>query len=135
MSLSNDPCMFRPTLIDLNFIELHYYPFMISLDKCKGSYDDVDGSSMKIYVPNKTLVKHISCRGFSKHLSYHCFCVPNWVCKRPKAFSHAEDMKKSAGALQSTASPPVGPGQSPDGGPRGKAPGSSAYLGFENLLL
>ena len=44
-------------------------------------------------------------------------------------------MKKSAGGLQSTVNPPVGPGQSPGGGPRGKALGSSAYLGFENLLL
>ena len=38
-------------------------------------------------------------------LSYHSFCVQNWVCKRPKAFSHAEDMKKSAGGLQSNVSP------------------------------
>ena len=28
--------MVRPTLIDLNPIELKYYPFMISLDKCSG---------------------------------------------------------------------------------------------------
>ena len=53
---------------------------------------------------------------FPSTLTYHCFYVSNWVCKRPKAFSHAEDLKKSAGGLQSTASPPVGPGQSPSGG-------------------
>ena len=29
--------MVSPTLIDLNTIELRYYPFMISLDKCSGS--------------------------------------------------------------------------------------------------
>ena len=56
-------------------------------------------------------------------------------CKRLKAFSHAEDMKKSAGGLQSAVSLPVGLGQSRDGGTRGEAPGSSGYLGFENLLL
>ena len=28
--------MVRPTLIDLNPVELKYYPFMISLDKCNG---------------------------------------------------------------------------------------------------
>ena len=39
-------------------------------------------------------------------------------------------MKKSAGGLQSTVSPAVGPGQNLGGGTRGKAPGSSAYLGF-----
>ena len=36
---------------------------------------------------------------------------------------------------ESAVSPPVGPGQSPVGGPRSKALGSSVYLGFENLLL
>ena len=36
---------------------------------------------------------------FPSTLSYHCFCVPNWACKRPKAFSHAEDMEKLAGGL------------------------------------
>ena len=29
--------MVRPNLIDLNPIELKYYPFMISLGKCNGS--------------------------------------------------------------------------------------------------
>ena len=58
-----------------------------------------------------------------------------WVCKRPKAFSHLEDMKKSAEGLQNAVSHPIGPGKSPDGGPRRKAPGSSAYLGFENLKI
>ena len=33
MSLSNEPCMVRPTDIDLNPIDLNYYRFMISLDK------------------------------------------------------------------------------------------------------
>ena len=43
---------------------------------------------------------------FPSTLSYHRFCVPNWVCKRPGAFSHDEDMKKSAVGLQGTVSPP-----------------------------
>ena len=29
--------MVRPTLIDLNSVELKYQPFMISLNKCTGS--------------------------------------------------------------------------------------------------
>ena len=32
--LNDEPRLVRPTLIDLNPIELKYYPFMISLDKC-----------------------------------------------------------------------------------------------------
>ena len=36
LSFDDEPCMIRPTLIDLNPIELTYYPFMISLVKCNG---------------------------------------------------------------------------------------------------
>ena len=43
--------MVRPTLIDLNPIELKYYPFMISLDKCTGSCNVL---SAKICVPKET---------------------------------------------------------------------------------
>ena len=37
LSLNDQPCMVRAILIDLNPVELKYYPFMISLDKCSGS--------------------------------------------------------------------------------------------------
>ena len=33
LSLNDEPCMVRPTFIDLNPIELKCYQFMISLDK------------------------------------------------------------------------------------------------------
>ena len=42
--------MIRPTLIDLNSIELKYYPFMINLNKCNGSCNVL---SPKICVPKK----------------------------------------------------------------------------------
>ena len=37
MSWNDEPCMVRPTVIDLNPVELKDYPFMISVDKCSGS--------------------------------------------------------------------------------------------------
>ena len=37
VSLNDEPCMVRPTVIGLNPVELKYYPLMISLDKCNGS--------------------------------------------------------------------------------------------------
>ena len=43
--------MIRLTLIDLNPIDLEYYLFMISLDKCSGSCNVL---SPKICVPKKT---------------------------------------------------------------------------------
>ena len=50
LSFDDEPCMIIPTLIDLNPIELTYYPFMISLVKCNGR-----GNVLlpKIYVKNK----------------------------------------------------------------------------------
>ena len=47
--------MVRPTLIDLNPVELKYYPFMISLDKCSESCNVL---SPKICVPKET--KHLN---------------------------------------------------------------------------
>ena len=38
MFLNDEPCMIRPTIIDMNPNELRYYLFMISLNKCNGSY-------------------------------------------------------------------------------------------------
>ena len=51
MSLNSEPSMIKTTLIDLNPAKLNYYPFMISLDKCNGSYNAVDDLSTKIRVP------------------------------------------------------------------------------------
>ena len=51
LSFNDEPCIVRPTLVDLNPVELKYYPFMISLDKCNGSCNTL---SPKICVPKKT---------------------------------------------------------------------------------
>ena len=48
--LNDEPCMVRPTLIDENSVEPKYYPLMVSLDKCSGSYNVL---SPKICVPKK----------------------------------------------------------------------------------
>ena len=37
LSLNDEQCVVRPTLINMNPVELKYYPFMISLNKCAGS--------------------------------------------------------------------------------------------------
>ena len=35
--LNDETCMVRSTLIDMKQVELNYYPFMISLNKCTES--------------------------------------------------------------------------------------------------
>ena len=53
ISLNNQPCMTRPTLIDLNSHEDNHvlcdYPFMVNLDGCNGNCNP----SGRICVPNR----------------------------------------------------------------------------------
>ena len=49
--LNDEQFMARPTIIDLNHVELKYHPFMISLNKCTESPDVL---MLKIIVPKET---------------------------------------------------------------------------------
>ena len=53
VSMNNQPCMVRPTLVDLNPSELYYYPFTIIMDRCDGSCSTVKDPGGIICVPNK----------------------------------------------------------------------------------
>ena len=46
--------MARPTLLDLNPVELNYDPYMIIIDNCSGSCHTLDDSSANICVLNET---------------------------------------------------------------------------------
>ena len=46
--------MTRPFLINLNPMELKYYPFMISLDEYRGIYNAANDLSTKICAPSIT---------------------------------------------------------------------------------
>ena len=46
--------MVRPMLIDLNLDEIHYYPFMITINMCEGSCNTTVILLGKIYAPDKT---------------------------------------------------------------------------------
>ena len=49
--LNDEPHIFRLTVIDLNPVELQYYPFMMRLNKCTGSCNAL---SPKICFPKET---------------------------------------------------------------------------------
>ena len=82
MSLNNEPCMIRPTVIDLNPFELNYYQFMIILDKSNESCYAVDDLSTKKCVTSQTkdvIVKIYSLitrinevKTLLKHISWDC---------------------------------------------------------------
>ena len=97
MSLSNKPFMNLPALIDLNPIELNYYPFIISLDKYSETCNAIKDLSTKICVPSKAkyvnvmvfnmiarrkeakmLIKHISCVCKCKSNSSTCTSNQKW---------------------------------------------------------
>ena len=82
--LDDEPCMVRPTLIDMNSVELKYYPFIISLNKFTGSCNVL---SPKICVPKET--KDINVKAFNmmankneakaiaEHIACDCKCKCN----------------------------------------------------------
>ena len=84
MFLHDEACMVRPTIIDMNYVEVKYYPFMISLNKCTGSCNVL---SPKICVPKET--KDIDVKAFNmitnkdeakamtEHISCDCKCIFN----------------------------------------------------------
>ena len=102
LSLNGEPCMVRPSLIDLNPGELKYYPLIISLNKCTESCNVL---SPKICVPKeakdiyvkafnmiankneaKTMTEHISCDCKCKFNSTKCnsYQIKNnktWQCE------------------------------------------------------
>ena len=47
-NLNNQACIARPTLLNLKPDELHYSPFMVSLDICDGSRNTVEDPSRRI---------------------------------------------------------------------------------------
>ena len=48
-SRDNQPCLAKPTLIDLNHDELRYYPFMVSLDRRDGRCNTLHDPSLIIF--------------------------------------------------------------------------------------
>ena len=82
--LNDEPCMVRPTLIDMNPNELKYYPFMIVLNKCAGSCNVL---SLKMCVPKETKdinVKEVNmitnkdeAKAMTKQIPCECKCKFN----------------------------------------------------------
>ena len=57
VSINNQPCQARPTIVDINSKNL-FYPFTGSFNKCSGSYNASDDPCAGVCVPNK--VKKLS---------------------------------------------------------------------------
>ena len=53
ISMNNQPCMTKPTLIDMNFDELYYCPFIVSRNRNDGNCNIAEDPFCRIYAPNK----------------------------------------------------------------------------------
>ena len=77
-------CMATSTLIDMNLVELKYYPFMISLDKFSGSCNILqpqicvpkERKDIDIKVFNMITNKN-DAKAMTKHISCDCKCKFN----------------------------------------------------------
>ena len=94
MFLNGEPCMVRPTIIDVNPNELKYYPSMISLNKCAGNWNALSlkicflkvlkGINVKAFnmIANKyeakPMTEHISCDCTCKFNSTTCNSKQKW---------------------------------------------------------
>ena len=84
LPLNDQLCMVRSTLIDLNPVEIKYYPFMISLDKYAGSCNAL---SPKVCAPKETkdinvklfnmITNKNEAKTMAKHISCDCKCKSN----------------------------------------------------------
>ena len=53
LSISHQPCQYRPTIVDINSNKTLYYLFSVSVSKCSGSCNTIDDPYAQIFVPNK----------------------------------------------------------------------------------
>ena len=84
LSLNNQECIAKPTLINLRPIEyiegLHYYVFAVNLDRFMRRFNTVNDLSNKVCLPNKTgdldlsLCNMITRINESKILTRHISC-------------------------------------------------------------
>ena len=51
--MNNQPCPVRPTFIELNLDDFHYYIFIISMNKCNESCNPAEDPFGRISVLNK----------------------------------------------------------------------------------
>ena len=53
MSINNQPCQARPTLVNINSEETLFYLFTVCANKCGGSCNPIDDPYARVWVPNK----------------------------------------------------------------------------------
>ena len=63
VSLKNQPCKARPTIVNINSDKTSFYSFTVSVNKCSRSCSTVDDLYNQVFVPNK--VKNMNVEVFN----------------------------------------------------------------------
>ena len=80
VSMNNQECKIRPQIINVNSNEPSFYPYSIKINKCSGSYNNINDPYSKLCVPD--LVKNINVKVFNlmsrtnetRHIEWHETC-------------------------------------------------------------
>ena len=58
VSMSNQECNIRPEIININSNKLLFYPYSVKINKCSGSYNNINDPFAKLCAPD--VAKNIS---------------------------------------------------------------------------
>ena len=80
VSLNNKECKIRSHIINVNTNEPVFYPYGITMNKCKGSCNTINDPYAKLYVPDT--IKNINVKAFNlmsgtnetRHIERHKTC-------------------------------------------------------------
>ena len=85
VSVNNQGCRIRPEIININSNKPTFYPYSIKVNKCSGSWNNINDPYVKLCVPN--VVKNINVKVFNlmsrtneaRHIKWHetcrCKCI------------------------------------------------------------
>ena len=61
--VTNQKCMARPNIIDVNKNEIVFYPLSIKVNKCSGNCNNINDPMVKLCVPD--IIKDMNIKGFN----------------------------------------------------------------------
>ena len=61
--MNNQECKIRPEIINVNTNEPMFYPYIITINKCKGSFNTVNNPYAKSYISDT--IKNINVKVFN----------------------------------------------------------------------
>ena len=83
VSVTNQECMARPKIIDVNKNEIVFYPLSIKINKCSGNCNNINDPIAKVCVPS--IVKNMNIKDFNmlsrinetRKITWHenCKCI------------------------------------------------------------